>query len=513
MAYEKYGNMAAGLMIAVFSILYMLVTINSPIVFGDEGYYGTASRWMAENKIIPEFYPHFETKIYHERFAVSKPVFFLYETFGYFFGGEFLVKILLPLTATVSALLIYFLGKKFFSWPAGLIAAGFFLMTPAVVTYGVLGYTDILFVALSLGAILFGTSALAGGRKIHILLAGIFTGLALLTKNSAAFLFLFFLLYEIFIAKLKNKKYFFAIVVIAFALAAPWLARNFILFGSPCYWKFYTDEQCGPVFDSQVPRVEGLKFEGRTEIAGTEADLFRYGFLNFARFAYGWALPALFFFGLSIFLMRRGKPDKIIMLLILSTLPLFYFSTWRAEDTARYMLPLVAPLALAGGAFVSELFSAAAKKHAALGAILLLIILFFSWPYGSEKLAVMGQVKQFVPGAIDACQWVKQNTPQDSILFATYGSQIRYQCDRKLGVARDAEEVMLGNESVSYEHLKLNGINYVFVINGLITQQKLQENYPLSFVQMMENSTHFKKVYDNSDKFGPQLSARIFEVL
>ena len=91
MNYSRYADYAAGVLILVAFILYTLVTINSPIVFGDEGYYGTASRWMAKNLIIPEFFPLFENKIAHEKFSVSKPVFFLYETVGYFFGGEWLV--------------------------------------------------------------------------------------------------------------------------------------------------------------------------------------------------------------------------------------------------------------------------------------------------------------------------------------------------------------------------------------------------------------------------------------
>ncbi len=509
----KYANYAAGILIAVAFVLYALVTLNSPIVFGDEGYYGTAARWMAKNLIIPEFFPHFETEIYHERFSVSKPLFFLYETFGYFFGGETLVKILIVLPAVVGALLVYIIGKKYFGPPAGLAASVFFLLTPSLVTYGVLGYVDALFVMLVLAALYFGLLAFEKGDKRSLLTAGVFTGLAVLTKNSALFLLLFFFLYEIFIDGMKNKKYFIAIILISIIVVAPWLLRNQMLFGSPCYWKIYSDELCGPKFDVEVQKISELKFEGRTEETGTEVSFFKFGFLNYTRFAYGWALPFLFFLGLALAIERKGLYDKIFLLLLLSALPLFAFSTWRAEDTARYMLPLNIPMVLISGAFIGALFSAARKKHILIGIVILLFVAGFSWIYGNEKLTTMSQVKQFVPGVFDACDWVKKNTPEDSVLFATYGSQIRYQCERRLAIARDAEEVMLGNESVSYEHLKLNGINYVYVINGLITPQKLQENYPQSFVQMMENSTNFKKVYDNNDKFGPSASVRIFEVL
>ncbi len=534
----RYFDYMALALIFIFGALYLLVSINAPIVFGDEGYYGTAARWMAKNLIIPEFFPHFETEIYHERFSVSKPLFFLYETFGYFFGGETLVKILIVLPAVVGALLVYIIGKKYFGPPAGLAASVFFLLTPSLVTYGVLGYVDALFVMLVLAALYFGLLAFEKGDKRSLLTAGVFTGLAVLTKNSALFLLLFFFLYEIFIDGMKNKKYFIAIILISIIVVAPWLLRNQILFESPCYWKIYSDELCGPKFDTEVPKISELKFEGRTEEAGTEVSFFKFGFLHYTRFAYGWALPFLFFLGLALAIERKGLYDKIFLLLLLSALPLFAFSTWRTEDTARYMLPLNIPMVLISGAFVGALFSAVEKKHILIGVVVLMLFVGFAWVYGNEKLTTMVPVKHFISGAIidgcnhgelnlfkcldnikqfkhgvfDACDWVKKNTPEDSVLFATYGSQIRYQCERRLALARDAEEVMLGNENISYEHLKLNGINYVFVINGLITPQKLQENYPESFVKMMENSTMFKKVFDNGDRFG-HASVRIFEVI
>ena len=511
MNYGRYADYAALIVIVAVLILFENITLNNPIVFGDEGYYAGAARWMAKNLIIPQTFPLFENKIMHESFSVSKPLYFLFETFGYFFGGETLVKIIIPMATAVGASIIYFIAKKYYGWQAGLASTAFFLFTPSMVTYGVLGYTDALLITFALGAIHFGKSAFDNSSKKHLLLAGAFTGLAILTKNSGMFLLLFFLLYEIFIDNMKNKKYFVTIVLIAFLMAVPWLIRNQIVFGSPCYWKLADDNLCGPKFDIKPPRVQELQFEGRTIEAGTETSLFKFGFLNYSNFAYGWALPTFFFLGLALLILRRNNSDKMLLILLASIIPLFYFSTWRAEDTARYMLPLVIPASLIGGSFVLEVFNSLAKKHILIGIVLIIVVFGFSWIYGKEKIYTMLQVKQFVPGAIDACKWVRENTDENSILFATYGSQIRYQCERKL-LANNAEEIMLGNESTSYNYLKLNGINYVFVINGLIAPAKLQENYPQQFVDMMEKSTFFKKIFDNTEKFGSN-GARIFEVL
>ncbi|HLE07157.1 MAG TPA: glycosyltransferase family 39 protein [archaeon] len=514
MNYSRYADYIAGAVIIAVLILYLDVSVNSPIVFGDEGYYGTAARWMAKNQIIPENFPLFENKIYHERFTTSKPIFFIYETFGYFFGGELLVKILIALPAAVAAALIYLMGKKYFGWPVGLVSSFLFLMIPALITYGVLGYVDALFMMLVVAALHFGMKSFEKNKKKDVLLAGIFTGLAVMTKISGNFLFLFFFLYEIFSDKLRNKRFLVALVVLAFLIASPWILRNFISYGSPCYYSgsFFNDQQCGAKLDVEVPKISELKFEGRVQEVSTEADLFKFGILNYSRFAYGWTLPLLFLFGFAFIALRRSKSDKILILLFISTLPLLLFSTWRAEDTARYMLPMNIPLVLIAAIFAGSFFDNISKKNLLVGVIILVVLSASAFVYGFEKISTMKQVKQFVPGVFDACDWVKKNTTEDSVLFATYASQVRYQCERRLAVARDSEEIMLGNESVSHEHLKLNGINYVYVINGLISQQKLQENYYEPFVKMMENSTKFRNVFDNTNKFGPA-GVKIFEVL
>ena len=60
--------------------------------------------------------------------------------------------------------------------------------------------------------------------------------------------------------------------------------------------------------------------------------------------------------------------------------------------------------------------------------------------------------------------------------------------------------------------MKLNKINYVFIIEGLISLQEYAENYPLRFVQYIENSNKFKLVYDNRNIYG-QAGVRIYQVL
>ena len=61
-------------------------------------------------------------------------------------------------------------------------------------------------------------------------------------------------------------------------------------------------------------------------------------------------------------------------------------------------------------------------------------------------------------------KWVRENTPEDSILLATYMYHTRYQCDRSVAISNDAEEIYLTNNETSYQHIKQNGINYIVIL-------------------------------------------------
>ena len=46
-------------------IMFLNVTMNSPIVFGDEGYYAYQAEYISENNIIPLYEALRETDIFH----------------------------------------------------------------------------------------------------------------------------------------------------------------------------------------------------------------------------------------------------------------------------------------------------------------------------------------------------------------------------------------------------------------------------------------------------------------
>ena len=174
-------NYLAVISIIFITILYYNVTLNSPIVFGDEGYHTFLAKWMAENQIIPLYRILYETSISHPKFW-TQPLLSILESFIWTLAGETGIKLLLPVFSTLTAFLIYIFMKQFNQAKAGLAAAFIFLLTPALITYGVLSYTDSMLVLFFMCFIIFSYKAIENNKKIDVILAAVFISLGILTK-------------------------------------------------------------------------------------------------------------------------------------------------------------------------------------------------------------------------------------------------------------------------------------------------------------------------------------------
>src|SRR3989344_5177344 len=506
-------NLLAVLIVLIIGYFYYQVALSTPIVFGDEGYYAGTARWIAKNGISPQSLPMDGSPVTHFTLT-TKPFFIVLESFAFLLGVELFVKLMLPLFSMLGALFIYVFLKKLGDPKAGLFAMIAFLLTPSLVTYGVLGYMDTLFVLLIAGALYFGHLSFKENNRLYTVLAGIFIGFAFLTKTSCAALGVFFILYSLYAHRLKNFRQLFVMFLVAGLLMSPLIIRNLAYFGNICFLPGEAlSKGCEPVEDVAIENPKGLDFAGRTEQASTEQGLIRFGLLNYIMFAYGLPAVAVFVFGLTFFLVERSEFHRYILISFIAFLLLAEFSLFRAEDTARYMLPLLVPMTIAGGSFLSAFYDRVGSKNRIIALFLIAVIVFTLWTPGKQKIDTMFQVKSFVPGVFDGCDWVKKNTPTDAALLATYTRQVGYSCERRAGAGPGGEVIFLSNNEDSYEAIKKDGFDYVFVVVGLITDAAYAENYPRNFVAYLENDTmHFEKTYDNTAKYG-QAGVIIYKVL
>ncbi len=519
---KKYINtdVAVIALVAVAAVFYFSVALTSPIVFGDENNYAVNGKWIAENLIIPEYHPYFQTEVMHNLFNV-KPLFYIFTSMSRLAGGDFLNKLILPIFSILTSLLLYVFLKKRGMPKAGMVAAFALLMLPGFVTYGVLNYVETANALLFAAAAIFGFYAFDKGGIKNSVLAGIFSGFTLLTDTTGIFIIPLFVLYFFLLnigqavkhrkisksAVISSAKTLLIILALSAVLLAPWLARNTAVYGKICYSPIPFGSDCQPKADIKLEPYTGEGSNlGASAQSGTGASVAKMGFLPYFSFAFGWAVAILMLFGLAALALRRDKFGLLVgawFLIFLAVMMQQSFFGGRAEDTPRYTLFGFASLAILVGIFAEDGFKFLKKAHAKIGAILgvifILFILSSLWVYGSDKLNTMKGVKTFSPGFFEACDWVQKNTPKESYIFSTYAQQVAYACDRKSTVnLPDQGFIQLSNNESAYEHLKLHGFDYVFVPRFTVSIVPYGESISLKMLGYMESSPHFKKVYDSS---------------
>lgn len=521
---RKYANtdIAVLLLVAVAGIFFYSVALSSPIAFGDENNYAVNGKWIAQNLIIPQYQPYFQTAVLHNPFSV-KPLFYMFTSMSRLIGGEFLNKLILPVFSILTSLLLYVFLKKQGMPKAGMAAAFAFLMTPGLVTYGVLDYVETSLALFFSAAAIFGFYAFGGGGLKNSALAGIFSGFALLTDTTGFFILPIFVVYFILLnvgkaakhrkigrgAIISSTKALIIILALSAVLLAPWLARNMEVYGKFCYNPIPIGADCPAKTDVKIDSYSGADYAGPQAPGGTGSSVAKMGFLSYFSFAFGWAVAILMFFGLAALAARKDKLSLFVgiwFFIFLVVLLQQSFFGGRAEDTPRYTLFGFASLAIIVGIFANDGFEFLKKLHVKFGVIIgiifILLILYSLWVYGADKLNTMKQVKSFSAGFFEACNWVQKNTPKDSIIFSTYAQHVAYHCNRNSAVnLPDQGFIQLSNNDSAYEHLKLHGFNYVFVPRFTISIVPYSESISLKMLGYMDSSPHFKKVYDNSDRY------------
>ena len=508
-------DLLAVAVLVLSGLFYYTITLPSPVVFGDEGYYASLGRYMANTGEYPISEPYYNTDIYHYKFY-KLPMFFLFNTGAWLIASELGIKLMMPIFSVLSALMMYVFLRSVGKPIQGLAAGVVLLMLPGMVTYGVMNYVETSNLLFVITALFLGYQALTFGKRDCAVISGVFTGLGALTDTTAFFipaiLFTWFLLSRSF----GKWKELLIIFLVAGVILTPFLARNFLSYGGFCY--NFLPGDCSPSSDITIPHDGALdaKFAGGVEQVGTNIGGTSFGVLNYFRFAYGWAAAILMLFGLSFVFLKFDKFNSLILVWFAFFIALTaqqLLMGGRTEDIPRYTLFGYPALAAISGTFIAEAFGWLEKKHVILGMVVLLLIGYSVWVFGNEKLTTMTSVKAFSAGFFDGCKWIRENTPQDTLIFSIYSHQTTYQCDRRnLNVLPDKAEIQLTNNNVSYQHLKLHGFDYIFVQQFAVSENANRESITTAFLNYLETSPEFKKVYDNTATYGSG-GSRIYKVL
>lgn len=498
------------ILIVVF-VLEFRVSSSSPIVFGDEGLHTRLAQWIAQEKEYPVWYPFLGTNV--DRGGFTRPPLWntLEASFLYVFGfREGIIKFLTPFIASIlMGLAVYLLTKRVLNKGAAFAAAIIAVTIPSIATYSVLFYTDVLFTFYFFMFALMLVLAIQTDSKKYWVISGVFGAFAFLSKTvgySALILVGIYFLHSIYkqrkldIKILKN----YAILVLVFVLiSSTYFIRSYAYYGTPSCdvsLPFFTHDECA-LKDLEYKESGKYSYAGRTEMVGTETSVWKLGITNYIQFAYGnlWFVFLSFLGGLIILSYRREMVDELMLLIMALFLLLFYISTPRAEDTARYTLGWVPIIALISGVYFGEVYNFLKKYNKYLALVVFIIVIYYGFQNLQDKLSVMSQVKQFSPSFFDACNWVKQNLPKDALITTAWPFHTLYNCQRNVG-GGGPDIVLSGDLDLALSTLKKQGVTHIFIQKWAISTQDLTERYPLKFVQFLENNPdHFKKVYENGE--------------
>jgi len=507
------------IILLIFFAMELQVMLTSPIVFGDEGIHAKLGKYLGEEKDFAVWKPMVGTNVEKQGYTMT-PLWHLLQGGFYLILGfhEVILKFIVPFISLLTGIVSFVLVKRIYNNEVLAIISSIILVTfPSFVTYSVLAYTDILSVLYLTMFWFTAILAFKTGSKKYILLSIIFSSLAYLTKNTGFFAYGFIVM--IFLYKFLIKKWDFfgflkknfiplsIFVLIILIIPGSWFLRNYYYYKNPfCtlpyFSKLFSDEGC----NIQDKYVDQYKVDRWAPETGTEMDVYKMGIMNYLNFAYGniWLIIFTFTAGLVILIIKRTDVDFLILLSLVLLIPVFIYSTPRAENASRYMLGWAPIISVVSARYFDEVYNFIKKYKKYLGLIIFIILIIFGFQILQEKLVVMKQVKQFSPLFFEACDWIKKNTDKNIRLGEViWASHTLYNCDRAVG-GGGPDVTYSNNLTLALDRLKTQGVTHLFLQKFSIswTNEKYGERLPISFIEFLDNNpTHFKKIYEN----GPSL--------
>ncbi|MBC8501526.1 MAG: glycosyltransferase family 39 protein, partial [Nitrosopumilus sp.] len=239
-----------------------------------------------------------------------------------------LQKVISIIIESLTAIPIYFLGKKFFSDKLALLGSILFVFEPRIVQNSTFGISDPLYIIGLTIAIVF----LVNSRKNFEFLAFTILGLSIIVRSEGLFLIPAFIIVY-FWQKSISKKSILRILICLLIIST--------ILSMITYQKSFENENDG-LFSRIDSGVTEIYSSPETNSAGGPINLLLNGAINFIKFL-GWSqFPVWMFFvpaGFIILLISKNQKTGIIFtLLFFISLPTLYAFSFSNET--RYLFPL-----------------------------------------------------------------------------------------------------------------------------------------------------------------------------
>jgi len=246
-----------------------------------------------------------------------------------------IANLFVPIIGAFSSILVYFLGKKMFNVKTGLYSSILFSLIPIHLLWSARISTEVYGLFFLLLSFLFFWKGFEEKDNKSKIFFGIFLALALLARYTIMWIFPVFLIYFFIRDKnfkfLKDKYLWFAIFAF-FVVLIPWFIYGVKNYSHP--------------LGAFIHGVIASGFWGGTQ---SLFFYFRYFFEIFA------IEGLIFIFSIIYLIKRKLISDKRIYLFLIWFFLFFVVASLVAHKEGRFLLPIVPPLCLLSGFFLSNL--------------------------------------------------------------------------------------------------------------------------------------------------------------
>lgn len=491
---EKTINYIFFIFLLALGVFFVYSAFNTQMLGEDEVTYYYIGEEISQGKI----------PLFVENKPFSLPLFIplLYSIFFTIFGPSLgLAKAIIAIFGILTILVTYMIGKKINIW-LGLFSAILLLSFPHFPHFSLISYVEIP-IAFFSALILYMFLTMDSYKKS--IMTGIVMGLGYFTKISTLFLFFsLFVVSVVFYLTKKDKRYFklgILAIIVASLISSAFVIRNIVAFNYP-YGIYAIDLFIKP------PEREGGVGQWTQDISPQISQ--KIPLLNYI-FFFSPILFSLLMFGISYLAVnfKEMKPfDRKLLLssslIFLLFMVVFLFISATKGSDPRYLSIIFPQIALIGGYFLYKI-----KDYKKILVIIPAIVILLSIFSGITSAINTAETVRYQPNYVEALEWIKKNTPEDAIIFATYGGSVKYYAERDsvwITVKEFPEIMRSTNSTYMHEMLKKYNISYVFIWRALVAQDIVVPGsnilgvFTYNFLnQALSDPEHFKIAYQNAD--------------
>ena len=493
------------LFLAYAAVLVTIIRVNRMVGHGDPANYANVARSLVEGKgytvdYIPHFFRDYPQISHPEDTWPLLQSTFIALSFLLLGVSVFSAKLVNILFLLAIAALTFWIGKKFFSERAGLIASVLVLFNPAILTFSFEPWSDLglaffILLFVYLASVSLDTRFLTLKRSIFL---GILLGAIYLQKPVGVLVFPFFLIAALLISRefvWKNFKALLIVGLVALVTAFPYLIRNFLLFGLPFYSTIYyygflvkykEYQEVFRIYYDKLPSLTTLKGYGLGYVVSQNLANFRFAISSI--FEKGELVGPLIlgssFLGSVRWVRRKGRGVFAGVYCVFVTL-FFLFVVFYWHYEVRYFLAFVPFLALASAYSIEKPL----RKLPTIPAAVLIVVFLFLSTYSGIKVVAKSLQGGLHEGRIVTSNWIVENTPSDSVIMTMDPWELNFHTRRK------AVLIPLADYEAILEIMRKYNVDYLQLgKSSTWGRDDLQD-----LILGESSDERFTKVYEDSD--------------